>query len=91
MIYYVYLLLQSHVINFASALLGDPEVTANLYCNFVSVLGRLRDLQYVFSVTSGSPSSLGQRVGWKSKFSRGNVQNLLQTPNPPAGNLCFAE
>ena len=39
------------------SLLGVPEVTANLYCNFcVSVLGRLRDLQYIFAVTSGSPS-----------------------------------
>ena len=39
--------------------LGDPEVTANLYCNFayVSVLGRLRDLLYIFAVTSGSPST----------------------------------
>ena len=35
-------------------ILGDPEVTVNLYC--VSVLGRLRDLQYIFAVTSGSPS-----------------------------------
>ena len=27
-------------------ILGDPEVTGNLYCKFwVSVLGRLRDLQ----------------------------------------------
>ena len=33
-------------------LLGDPEVTANLYYKFcVSMLGRLRDLQYIFAVT----------------------------------------
>ena len=38
-------------------LLGDPEVTANLCCNFAYLLGRLRDLQYIFAVTSGSPSS----------------------------------
>ena len=37
-------------------LLGDPEVTAVLWC-YVSVLGRLRDLQYICAVTSGSPSS----------------------------------
>ena len=38
-------------------LLGDQEVTANLYCNFVyRVLGRLRDFQYIFAVTSESPS-----------------------------------
>ena len=38
-------------------LLGDPEVTPNLHCNFlVSVLGRLRDLKYMIAVTSVSPS-----------------------------------
>ena len=31
-------------------LLGASEVTENLYCNCV-VLGRLRDLQYIFAVT----------------------------------------
>ena len=37
-------------------LLGDPEVTADLYCNFAYiVLGRMRDLHYIFAVTSGSP------------------------------------
>ena len=38
-------------------ILGDPEVTATLYCNFVPVLGRLRDLEYIFAVTSDSPST----------------------------------
>ena len=38
--------------------LGDPEVTANMYCNFAYLkLGRFRDLQYIFAVTSGSPSA----------------------------------
>ena len=32
-------------------LLGDPEVTTNLYCN-VAYLGRLCDLQYIFAITS---------------------------------------
>ena len=35
--------------------LGDPEVTAYLYCNFAYPYC-LRDLQYIFAVTSGSPS-----------------------------------
>ena len=38
------------------AVLDEPEVTANLYCNFAVLLERLRDLQYIFAVTSGSPS-----------------------------------
>ena len=35
--------------------LGDPEVIANLYYR-VSVLLKLRDLQYILAETSGSPS-----------------------------------
>ena len=31
-------------------LLGAPEITANLYLLRTSVLGRLRDLQYIFAV-----------------------------------------
>ena len=39
-------------------LLGDPEITAKSVLQFcVSVLRRLRDLQYIFAVTSGSPST----------------------------------
>ena len=39
-------------------LLGVSEITANLYCNCsISVLGRLRDLQYIFAVTYWAPSS----------------------------------
>ena len=38
-------------------ILGDPEVTANLYCNFAyPYWGRLRDLQYIFAVTYEPPS-----------------------------------
>ena len=39
-------------------LLGDPEVTANLCCNFAVFIyiGKMRDLKYIFAVTSGSPS-----------------------------------
>ena len=40
-----------------SDLLGEPEVTAKLYCNFAYLYWvRLRDLQYTYAVTSGSPS-----------------------------------
>ena len=44
-----------------SIILGDPEVPANLYCNvaYPSWLGRLRELQYIFAVPSGSPSTCG--------------------------------
>ena len=31
-------------------ILGASEITANLYCKCVSVLGRLRDLQHIFAV-----------------------------------------
>ena len=35
----------------------STEDTANLYCNFIAVLGKSRVLQYIFAVTSGSPST----------------------------------
>ena len=37
--------------------LGDPEVTANLYFNFAYLYWEGCDLQYIFAVTSGSPST----------------------------------
>ena len=38
-------------------ILGDPEVTANPYCNFAYLYWE-GDLQYIFAVTSGSPSTI---------------------------------
>ena len=49
-----------------SIILGDPEVTANLYCNFV--LGRLHDLQYIFAVTSGSPGTVQELPSFKDNL-----------------------
>ena len=44
-------------------MMGDPDVTANLYCNFsVSVLGRLRDLQQMFAVTSRAPRNCNDMI-----------------------------
>ena len=37
-------------------ILDDPEVTANCTVILRTVLGRLRVLQYIFAVPSGSPS-----------------------------------
>ena len=40
--------------------LDDPEVTANLYCNFAYLYWKgWRDLQYIFAVSYGPPSTLG--------------------------------
>ena len=36
--------------NLAFYLLGASKITENLYCNCVHLLGRLRDLQYIFAV-----------------------------------------
>ena len=36
--------------------LGDPEVTANLFCNFVYLYWEgLHDLQYIFALIYGTP------------------------------------
>ena len=35
-------------------IMGASEVTANLYCNCVCVLGRLPDLEYIFAVMYGT-------------------------------------
>ena len=43
-------------INSFYVVLGDQEVTATLYCNF-AYLNWEGDLQYIFAVTSGSPST----------------------------------
>ena len=37
--------------------LGDPEVTANLYCNFAYPYWEVSVICSIFSVTSGSPST----------------------------------
>ena len=37
--------------------MGDPEATANLYCNITHTYwGRLRDLQHIFAAIYGTPS-----------------------------------
>ena len=59
-----------------SVLLGDPEVTANIYCK--PSQNRYPKLQYRFAVTSGSPSINGiilktnkERLSAKTKTLKG--------------------
>ena len=46
-----------------SPLLGASEITAILYCNCsIFVFGLLRDLQYVFALLYGTPSTLSLQI-----------------------------
>ena len=52
-------------------ILGDPEVTANLYCNFEYPRWRgLRDLQYIFAVTLDHPVVVYWETQWNLNISR---------------------
>ena len=80
--------LYSKILNkttYGHTVLGDPEVTANLYCKFAYLywLGGLLDLQYIFAITSGSPSisEFPSNINTNISFSWRPLTNMWIRPN----------
>ena len=75
--------------------LGDPEVTANLYCNFAYPYWNGWDSQYIFAVTSGSPSMRRIILDQRANYFDISVMNIIEqsiyphilTPPPPSAPL----
>ena len=64
-------------VNKLLALLGDPQITAYLYCNFAPVLERFRDLQNIFALTYGSPGIYQNLNTFHTKFIKISMLGFL--------------